>query len=138
MSAISEVYNKDTYEPFLAYCREKRFETMTDLSNCPFHQLSGVPGISTLLASRVRAVYAVYCKSHAQAPAVPEKAMTEPELVNFLHRFFAENKESLIRLPDLVKAAGGRAKRGDITKILQQVAWCQAVDKTTFFYAPAK
>ncbi len=158
MNDITEIYNKPKYLPFLIYCREHHYKTMEDLARCPFHLLTKEPGFTSLLASRVKAVYLTYCKSERnavqvqeqavdesaeperpkaaeKAPALP-KTLSEPELVILLHEYFQKNSDRLISADDAFKAAGGRAKRAEITKILQNVAWCRIVDKGTFFYVP--
>ena len=158
MNDISEIYNKPKYLPFLIYCREHHYKKMEDLARCPFHLLTKEPGFTPLLASRVKAVYITFCKSEKnagqentsaagepseseppkaaiKAPAVP-KTLSEPELVILLHAYFQKNSDRLISVDDAFKAAGGRAKRAEITKILQNVAWCRIVDKGTFFYVP--
>ncbi|MEM1484576.1 hypothetical protein V6615_06805 [Oscillospiraceae bacterium PP1C4] len=149
MSDITEVYSKETYLPFIRYCQQHQYKTMADLEKCPFHLLSGEPGFSTLLVSRIKSVYISFCKTLPKESAAAvkaenyrrpqtSKAMTEPELVIFLRKYFEENCEKLITLNDAAKAVEGRAKRTDISKILQQVIWCRPVDKATFFYAPVK
>ena len=183
MCDISTFYNKPKYLPFLIYCREHHFITMDDLVRCPFHLLNKEPGFTSILASRVKAMYLVYLKTqkkdaaeqekpqpestdsladNVQKPAaatastapaaapVPKKAapakaapsapkvLKEPDIVKMLHAYFQENGDRLIKIDDACKAVGGRAKRSEITKILQNVAWCQIVDKGTFFYTPLK
>lgn len=166
MCDISAFYNKPKYLPFLIYCREHHYKTMDDLVRCPFHLLIKEPGFTSILVSRVKAMYLIYCKTekgennlpespepiHKQngqpiaakavsaAPAVPAapKVLREPDLVILLHDYFKKNGDRLITIDDACKAAGGRVKRAEITKILQNVAWCQIVDKGTFFYAPIK
>ncbi|WP_101910448.1 hypothetical protein [Marasmitruncus massiliensis] len=157
MSDISEIYNKPKYLPFLIYCREHHYKAMEDLARCPFHLLTKEPGFTPLLASRVKAVYITFCKAGkntdnmqgqtgecpepeqpkaaVKAPVLP-KTLSEPELVILLHAYFEKNGDRLISIDDACKAAGGRAKRAEIAKILQNVAWCRIVDKGTFFYAP--
>lgn len=210
MCDISTFYNKPKYLPFLIYCREHHYSTMDDLARCPFHLLSKEPGFTSILASRVKAMYVIYLKKQkdeteaaaaqeqpVQEPIVQEqptaepavqikttarptstavptrpsvsapaakpkplqpirtvspagakvsrpkvapaaKAMTQPDMVKLLHEYFQKNGDRLITIDDAGKAIGGRAKRAEITKILQDVAWCQVVDKGTFFYSPVK
>lgn len=212
MCDISTFYNKPKYLPFLIYCREHHYTTMDDLARCPFHLLIKEPGFTSILASRVKAMYLIYLKKQKEEPAAAEpqeqpmqepiveekpiaqpaaqpkttarpatataqprptvsapaaakpkpvqtvrrvvppavakvsrtkaapaaKAMTQPDIVKILHEYFQKNGDRLITIDDANKAVGGRVKRAEITKILQDVAWCQVVDKGTFFYSPVK
>lgn len=123
---------------------------------CPFHLLREQTDFSPMLISRIQAVYTSYRKSAAcipleQAapvpadvqscapapqPPKPKQAVTEPELLKQLKKYFEDNRDSLITLNDAVKAMGGKVKKTQVLNILQNVAWCKAVDKATFFYVP--
>ena len=110
---------------------------MTGVQTCALP----IAGFTPLLASRVKAVYDSYCKTQGIAQPVRQavepagKAFAEPELVKWLYAYFQKHQEKLVTVSELVKELSGRAGRPAVLKVLQNVSWCSAVDKNTFFYS---
>ncbi len=141
MAEIKEIYNNDDYYPFLLYCESRGLMEMADLIRCDFNKLRGE--LSPVMLSKIKMIFVMYCKQHAaefrctKKPSVrPSKsAVPDEELENLLRDYFINNREKLIRVAEIAKVIGKKGKRTDIVRILNQAAWCKAVDETTFFYA---
>lgn len=141
MAEIKEIYNKDEYYPFLLYCESRGFTDMVDLIKCDFNKLRGE--LSTVLLSKIKMIFVMYCKQHANEFRSAGKTNTRPaksavsdeELEKLLHDYFVRNQDKLIRIAEIAKGIGKKTKRTDIIRVLNQAPWCRAVDETTFFYA---
>lgn len=149
MSKITEVYAGESYLPFIEYCEQHHYQNMSDLMRCPFSLLTRFPGISPVLASRVKVLYAGYCKAHPEefpqkpAAVTPPAAsprgksgMSELELATALKEFFEANSERLITVAEAAKQVSGRAKRSEVVATLEKASWCQMVDTSTFYFVP--
>lgn len=64
MDRIEEIYNSDSYYPFLLYCRLHGYRTMADLLHCPFDQLSQATELSPSMVNRIKTTFYLYCKKH--------------------------------------------------------------------------
>lgn len=143
MAKIKEVYSNDVYYPFIVYCESHGYMEMTDLVKCRFQDLQNESDIPSILASRIKTIYVLYCKQHTSEfiPAIkmaskPSKSVVpEAEMEQKLLSYFQANADKLIHITEIVKALGKKVKRQEVIQVLEKMPWCKAVDDTTFFYS---
>lgn len=151
MSKITEIYASESYAPFLKYCALHHYQEMGDLLRCPFSMLSRFPGITPVLASRVKVLFEGYRKAHPEefpkniaqtfrqaSGAGKKNGMSELQLATTLKEYFEANSHRLITLAEAAKQVAGRAKRSEVAAVLQKASWCQMVDGSTFYYVPER
>lgn len=149
MSKITEIYSSESYAPFLEYCAQHHYQEMSDLLRCPFSMLTRFPGITPVLASRVKVLFEGYRKAHPEefpknitqtarkaSGAGKKSGMSELQLATALKEYFEANSHRLITMAEAVKQVAGRAKRSEVAAVLQKASWCQMVDGSTFYYVP--
>lgn len=143
MAKIIDVYSNDAYYPFTQYCENRGYMEMSDLVKCRFYDLQNESDISPTLASRIKTIYVLYCKQHPnefitakKTTSKPAKgSMSEAEMEQMLLLYFQKNADKLIHITDIVKSLGKKVKRQDVLQVLENAAWCKAVDASTFFYS---
>lgn len=149
MSKITEIYALESYLPFLQYCAQHQYQEMSDLARCPFSLLTRFPGITPLLASRVKVLFEGYRKAHPDefqkksvkpsrkvSSAGKKSGMSELQLATALKEYFEANSHRLITIAEAAKQVAGRAKRSEVVSVLQKASWCQMVDGSTFYFVP--
>jgi len=144
MAKIKDIYSDDDYYPFTLYCENQGFIDMTDLTKCEFDKLRNEPDVTNALLSKVKMLYFLYCKKRpaefmsikkVEPRSSVKSAIPDEEIEKQLELYFQDNSDKLIHIADVSKSIGKKVKRGDIVRILDQVAWCKTVDGTTFFYS---
>ncbi|HEX2985597.1 MAG TPA: hypothetical protein VHO71_02160 [Caproiciproducens sp.] len=144
MAKIKDIYKNDEYGSFLYFCEEHGYFDMTDLAGCQFQDLRLEADITPSILSKIKTTFLLYCKTHPRefsprgaAVRKPGKStVPEAEIEEELEAFFAGNANKLIKITEISKSVGKKAKRSDLLRILEHAPWCKAVDSTTFFYSP--
>lgn len=146
MDEIKDIYNRELYQPFVAYCAEHGYRTMRDLGCYDFRLLSRREGFTSTLIMRIKAVYTAYQKSEAEkaqaaAPrrraAQPISLVMETQLLLQMRELLRSRDGSRVTLDELFQAAGGQLKRTRIVKLLSDAPWCGQVDRNTYYWQEA-
>lgn len=146
MDEIKDIYNRELYQPFVAYCAAHGYRTMRDLGCYDFRLLNRRQDFSPMLITRIKAVYAAYQKQQAEKAeaGAPRRRTPEPislvmetQLLLKLREYVSANSFRTVTLDELFRALDGQLKRTRITKLLADAPWCRQVDRNTFFWNDA-